>query len=59
MTVGNGEFGIYNKRAVKSAMGTDVAEEVTRQMSQGGLRASYQAKYNQPMMEDYLDEARS
>ena len=36
-----------------------VDEEVTRQMSQGGLRASYQAKYNQPMMEDYLDEARS
>ena len=36
-----------------------VAEEVTRQMSQGGLRASYQDKYNQPMMEDYLDEARS
>ena len=36
-----------------------MAEEVTRQMSQGGLRASYQAKYNQPMMEDYLDEARS
>lgn len=42
-----------------TAMGTEVAEEVTRQMSQGGLRASYQAKYNQPMMEDYLDEARS
>jgi hypothetical protein len=37
----------------------DVDEEVTRQMSQGGLRASYQRKYNQPMMEDYLDEARS
>jgi hypothetical protein len=36
-----------------------VAEEVTRQMSQGGLRASYQDKYNQPMMEDYLDETRS
>ena len=36
-----------------------MAEEVTRQMSQGGLRASYQRKYNQPMMEDYLDEARS
>jgi len=36
-----------------------VDEEVTRQMSQGGLRASYQRKYNQPMMEDYLDEARS
>ena len=36
-----------------------VVKEVTRQMSQGGLRASYQNKYNQPMMEDYLDEARS
>ena len=36
-----------------------MAEQVTRQMSQGGLRASYQRKYNQPMMEDYLDEARS
>jgi len=122
MTVGNGEFGIYNKRAVKSAMTegdldrfkkyirpvvkttpkiekttnpsgrtTDhvewkvtgntgevrrfkskkeaqayfdscnqgVDEEVTRQMSQGGMRASYQAKYNQPISEDYLDEARS
>jgi len=41
----------------KQSQGVD--EEVTRQMSQGGLRASYQAKYNQPMMEDYLDEARS
>ena len=36
-----------------------VDEQVTRQMSQCGLRASYQSKYNQPMMEDYLDEARS
>jgi hypothetical protein len=36
-----------------------VVKEVTRQMSQGGLRASYQRKYNQPMMEDYLDETRS
>ena len=41
----------------KQSQGMD--EEVTRQMSQGGLRASYQRKYNQPMMEDYLDEARS
>jgi hypothetical protein len=41
----------------KQSQGMD--EEVTRQMSQGGLRASYQDKYNQPMMEDYLDEARS
>ena len=36
-----------------------VAEEVTRQMSQGGMTASYQSKYNQPIAEDYLDEARS
>jgi len=46
-------------RMLDTAMGAEVAEEVTRQMSQGGLRASYQTKYNQPMMEDYLDEARS
>jgi hypothetical protein len=42
-----------------TVMGTEVAEQVTRQMSQGGMRASYQSKYNQPMVEDYLDEARS
>jgi hypothetical protein len=36
-----------------------VAEQVTRQMSQGGMRASYQSKYNQPIAEDYLDEDRS
>jgi hypothetical protein len=36
-----------------------VDEEVTRQMSQGGITASYQSKYNQPIAEDYLDEARS
>lgn len=36
-----------------------VDEEVTRQMSQGGMTASYQSKYNQPIAEDYLDEARS
>ena len=35
-----------------------VDEEVTRQMSQGGMTASYQSKYNQPIAEDYLDEAR-
>jgi hypothetical protein len=55
-----GQFAIYNRRAIKSAMNEQgMAEQVTRQMSQGGLRASYQNKYNQPMMEDYLDEARS
>ena len=45
-----------------TAMGGEaqgVAEQVTRQMSQGGMRASYQSKYNQPIAEDYLDEARS
>jgi hypothetical protein len=46
-------------KMLDTAMGSEVKEEVTRQMSQGGLRASYQDKYNQPMMEDYLDEARS
>ena len=35
-----------------------MAEEVTRQMNIGGMRASYQSKYNQPIAEDYLDEAR-
>jgi len=46
-------------KMLDTAMGTEVAEEVTRQMSQGGMRASYQSKYNQPIAEDYLDEARS
>jgi hypothetical protein len=43
---------------LNTVMGTAVAEQVTRQMSQGGMRASYQSKYNQPIAEDYLDEAR-
>jgi hypothetical protein len=46
-------------KMLDTVMGTAVAEQVTRQMSQGGMRASYQSKYNQPMIEDYLDEARS
>jgi hypothetical protein len=46
-------------RMLDTAMGAEVAEEVTRQMSQGGMTASYQSKYNQPIAEDYLDEARS
>jgi hypothetical protein len=56
---------IWKNAKLKVEFGTsdnvkqDVDEEVTRQMSQGGLRASYQAKYNQPIAEDYLDEARS
>jgi hypothetical protein len=48
---------IQTKAAAKPV--PPVVKEVTRQMSQGGLRASYQDKYNQPMMEDYLDETRS
>jgi hypothetical protein len=36
-----------------------VDEQVTRQMNIGGMTASYQSKYNQPISEDYLDEARS
>jgi len=46
-------------KMLDTAMGAEVAEEVTRQMSQGGMTASYQSKYNQPIAEDYLDEARS
>jgi hypothetical protein len=46
-------------KMLDTAMGTEVAEEVTRQMNQGGMTASYQSKYNQPIAEDYLDEARS
>jgi hypothetical protein len=42
-----------------TVMSTAVAEQVTRQMSQGGMRASYHSKYNQPIAVDYLDEARS
>jgi hypothetical protein len=46
-------------RMLDTAMSAEVKEEVTRQMSQGGMTASYQSKYNQPISEDYLDEARS
>jgi hypothetical protein len=47
-------------KLLDAGMGTEVvAEEVTRQMNIGGMVASYQSKYNQPISEDYLDEARS
>ena len=46
-------------KMLDTAMGAEVKEEVTRQMNIGGMRASYQSKYNQPIAEDYLDEARS
>jgi len=56
---------IWKNAKLKVEFGTSdnveqgVAEEVTRQMNIGGMRASYQSKYNQPIAEDYLDEARS
>lgn len=34
-------------------------EAINNQMNVGGLRASYQARENQPIDEDYLDERRS
>ena len=46
-------------RMLDTAMGAEVVEEVTRQMNIGGMTASYQSKYNQPISEDYLDETRS
>jgi len=46
-------------KMLDTAMGAEVTEEVTRQMNIGGMTASYQSKYNQPISEDYLDEARS
>ena len=49
----------FIQKNIASGSQQGVDEEVTRQMSQGGMTASYQSKYNQPIAEDYLDEARS
>jgi hypothetical protein len=51
----NGSSVMYQLSKIKP----NVDEQVTRQMNIGGMRASYQSKYNQPIAEDYLDEARS
>jgi len=64
MTVGNGEFGIYNKRAVKSAVGENQGwaatyEATSAQNFVGGMKAGYQRRENQPVSEDYVLEKTS
>jgi len=64
MTVGNGEFGIYNKRAVKSAMRENQGwaatyEATSAQNFVGGMKAGYQRRENQPVSEDYVLEKTS
>jgi hypothetical protein len=53
----NGDLVMYQLSRIPKHKAVD--EQVTRQMSQGGMTASYQSKYNQPISEDYLDETRS
>ena len=64
MSLDNGEFGIYNKRAVKSAMGENQGwaatyEATSAQNFVGGMKAGYQARENQPVSEDYVQEKTS
>jgi hypothetical protein len=64
MTVSNGEFGIYNKRAVKSAVDENQGwaatyEATSAQNFVGGMKAGYQARENQPVSEDYVLEKTS
>jgi hypothetical protein len=64
MSIGNGEFGIYNKRAVKTAMGENQGwaatyEATSAQNFVGGMKAGYQARENQPVSEDYVLEKTS
>ena len=59
-----GQFGIYNKRAVKTAMGENQGwaatyEATSAQNFVGGMTASYQARENQPVSEDYVLEKTS
>lgn len=64
MSIGNGQFGIYNKRAVKTAMGENQGwaatyEATSAQNFVGGMKAGYQARENQPVSEDYVLEKTS
>lgn len=59
-----GQFGIYNKRAVKTAMGENQGwaatyEATSAQNFVGGMKAGYQARENQPVNEDYVLEKTS
>jgi hypothetical protein len=64
ISLDGGQFGIYNKRAVKSAMGenqgwTATYEATSAQNFVGGMKAGYQARENQPVSEDYVLEKTS
>ena len=64
MSLDGGHFGIYNKRAVKSAVGENQGwaatyEATSAQNFVGGMTASYQARENQPVNEDYVLEKTS
>jgi nicotinamide mononucleotide adenylyltransferase len=64
MSLDGGQFGIYNKRAVKTAMGENQGwaatyEATSAQNFVGGMTASYQARENQPVSEDYVLEKTS
>jgi nicotinamide mononucleotide adenylyltransferase len=61
MSLAGGQFGIYNKRAVKTAMGENQGwaaayEAISAQNFVGGMKAGYQARENQPVSEDYVQE---
>jgi hypothetical protein len=64
MSLEGGQFGIYNKRAVKSAVGENQGwaatyEATSAQNFVGGMKAGYQARENQPVSEDYIQEKTS
>ena len=64
MSLDGGQFGIYNKRAVKSAMSENQGwaatyEATSAQNFVGGMKAGYQARENQPVSEDYISEKTS
>jgi len=64
MSLDGGQFGIYNKRAVKTAMGENQGwaatyEATSAQNFVGGMKAGYQRRENQPVSEDYVQEKTS
>lgn len=64
ISLDGGQFGIYNKRAVKTAMGENQGwaatyEATSAQNFVGGMKAGYQARENQPVDEDYATEKTS
>jgi hypothetical protein len=64
ISLDGGQFGIYNKRAVKTAMSENQGwaatyEATSAQNFVGGMKAGYQARENQPVDEDYATEKTS